>query len=124
MAEIPSWHLAGDWFDVCKCSIPCPCTFAQAPTEATAMGSWCGTSTRAASATPAWDLGLELRRRPRSSVDIWDEDMKANTVPSSLHPARGRARAGGDAGDLQRSGGRLAGDLRQQAAIHARTGAV
>jgi hypothetical protein len=22
----------GDWFDVCKCSIPCPCTFAQAPT--------------------------------------------------------------------------------------------
>jgi len=22
----------GDWFDVCKCAIPCPCTFAQAPT--------------------------------------------------------------------------------------------
>ncbi|MGW0706358.1 DUF1326 domain-containing protein [Streptomyces sp. NPDC002643] len=28
----PPWHLAGDWFDVCKCAIPCPCTFAQAPT--------------------------------------------------------------------------------------------
>ncbi|GAA4896188.1 DUF1326 domain-containing protein [Streptomyces coeruleoprunus] len=27
------WHLAGDWFDVCKCSIPCPCTFAQPPSE-------------------------------------------------------------------------------------------
>ena len=26
------WHLAGDWFDVCKCSIPCPCSFAQPPT--------------------------------------------------------------------------------------------
>ncbi|MFC9292531.1 DUF1326 domain-containing protein [Streptomyces sp. NPDC057011] len=26
------WHLAGDWFDVCKCAIPCPCTFAQPPT--------------------------------------------------------------------------------------------
>jgi hypothetical protein len=26
------WHLAGDWFDVCKCAIPCPCTFAQSPT--------------------------------------------------------------------------------------------
>ena len=20
------WHLTGDWFDVCKCAIPCPCT--------------------------------------------------------------------------------------------------
>jgi hypothetical protein len=32
MAEIPQWRLTGDWFDVCSCSIPCPCTFAQAPT--------------------------------------------------------------------------------------------
>ena len=28
----PRWHLTGDWFDVCKCAIPCPCTFAQPPT--------------------------------------------------------------------------------------------
>ncbi|WP_030937184.1 DUF1326 domain-containing protein [Streptomyces sp. NRRL S-646] len=27
-----SWHLVGDWFDVCNCAIPCPCTFAQPPT--------------------------------------------------------------------------------------------
>ncbi|MDA2809777.1 DUF1326 domain-containing protein [Nocardiopsis sp. RSe5-2] len=26
------WHLRGEWFDVCSCSLPCPCTFAQAPT--------------------------------------------------------------------------------------------
>jgi len=31
MDPIPRWHLTGDWFDVCKCDIPCPCTFAQAP---------------------------------------------------------------------------------------------
>ncbi|MBA9005305.1 MULTISPECIES: DUF1326 domain-containing protein [Thermomonospora] len=31
-AAIPQWHVAGDWFDACKCDIPCPCTFAQAPT--------------------------------------------------------------------------------------------
>jgi len=31
MAEIPKWHVEGDWFDVCKCNIPCPCTFAQSP---------------------------------------------------------------------------------------------
>jgi hypothetical protein len=29
----PAWRLAGDWFDTCKCAIPCPCTFAQPPTE-------------------------------------------------------------------------------------------
>jgi hypothetical protein len=32
MADIPKWTLDGDWFDVCKCNIPCPCEFAQAPT--------------------------------------------------------------------------------------------
>ena len=32
MAEVPRWHIVGHWFDTCKCSIPCPCTFAQPPT--------------------------------------------------------------------------------------------
>lgn len=27
------WHLRGEWFDVCSCSMPCPCSFAQAPTH-------------------------------------------------------------------------------------------
>jgi hypothetical protein len=31
-ANTPSWKVSGDWFDVCKCNIPCPCTFAQTPT--------------------------------------------------------------------------------------------
>ncbi|RAV06919.1 hypothetical protein DQP55_23255 [Mycolicibacterium sp. GF69] len=25
------WHLRGDWFDVCSCKLPCPCSFAQGP---------------------------------------------------------------------------------------------
>ncbi|TJZ51151.1 DUF1326 domain-containing protein [Streptomyces piniterrae] len=29
---VPAWHVAGDWFDTCKCDIPCPCSFAQPPT--------------------------------------------------------------------------------------------
>lgn len=29
---VPRWRIAGNWFDVCKCTIPCPCTFAQEPT--------------------------------------------------------------------------------------------
>ena len=32
MTNIPQWSAKGDWFDVCKCNIPCPCEFAQAPT--------------------------------------------------------------------------------------------
>ncbi|MFI5509661.1 DUF1326 domain-containing protein [Mycobacterium sp. NPDC051804] len=27
------WHLQGDWFDVCSCKLPCPCSFAQEPTH-------------------------------------------------------------------------------------------
>ncbi len=32
MENIPKWQVNGDWFDVCKCNIPCPCEFAQTPT--------------------------------------------------------------------------------------------
>ena len=32
MANVPQWQAEGDWFDVCKCNIPCPCEFAQPPT--------------------------------------------------------------------------------------------
>jgi hypothetical protein len=32
MLPIPDWQVVGDWFDVCKCTIPCPCAFAQRPT--------------------------------------------------------------------------------------------
>ncbi len=32
MVDIPKWRLEGDWFDVCKCNVPCPCEFAQTPT--------------------------------------------------------------------------------------------
>jgi len=38
MTPILEWHVSGDWFDVCKCSIPCPCTFAQAPTSGDCEG--------------------------------------------------------------------------------------
>ncbi|MEU7282004.1 DUF1326 domain-containing protein [Streptomyces sp. NPDC045431] len=35
---VPRWHVAGDWFDTCKCSIPCPCSFAQPPTTGECEG--------------------------------------------------------------------------------------
>lgn len=33
MNTVPEWRLVGDWFDICSCDIPCPCEFAQAPTN-------------------------------------------------------------------------------------------
>jgi hypothetical protein len=38
MTSIPDWHLVGDWFDICSCNIPCPCEFAQAPTNNACQG--------------------------------------------------------------------------------------
>ena len=38
MAEIPKWSVKGDWFDTCKCAIPCPCYFAQPPTHGDCEG--------------------------------------------------------------------------------------
>ena len=33
MVDIPQWWMKGDWFDVCSCNMPCPCEFAQPPTN-------------------------------------------------------------------------------------------
>jgi hypothetical protein len=33
MNNIPDWWMKGDWFDACSCNIPCPCSFAQPPTN-------------------------------------------------------------------------------------------
>src|SRR5262245_12711077 len=33
MADVPSWRVVGDWFDLCRCRVPCACTFAQAPDD-------------------------------------------------------------------------------------------
>ena len=38
MADVQSWHVKGDWFDVCRCRVPCACTFAQAPDEGECEG--------------------------------------------------------------------------------------
>ncbi len=38
MSGIPGWRVKGDWFDTCKCGIPCPCYFAQPPTEGDCEG--------------------------------------------------------------------------------------
>ncbi|GAA3743941.1 DUF1326 domain-containing protein [Salinactinospora qingdaonensis] len=39
MNQVPQWHLQGDWFDVCSCDVPCPCYFAQPPTNGACEGT-------------------------------------------------------------------------------------
>ena len=31
MDKIPGWKVKGEWFDVCRCDVPCPCSWAQPP---------------------------------------------------------------------------------------------
>jgi len=33
MVETPAWHVQGDWFDVCSCNVPCPCSWAEPPDD-------------------------------------------------------------------------------------------
>ena len=33
MADVPAWHARGEWFDLCRCNVPCPCSWAQAPDD-------------------------------------------------------------------------------------------
>jgi hypothetical protein len=35
---VQQWQLVGQWFDACKCSVPCPCSFAQPPTSGDCEG--------------------------------------------------------------------------------------
>lgn len=33
MANVPAWHARGEWFDVCRCNVPCPCSWAEPPDD-------------------------------------------------------------------------------------------
>ena len=33
MADVPAWNAKGEWFDVCRCNVPCPCSWAQPPDD-------------------------------------------------------------------------------------------
>lgn len=77
MAEVPSWHLVGDWFDACKCSLPCPCTFAQPPTEGDCDGVLVWHIKRGNFGNVDLD-GLNFAAIARFVGNIWDEDTKAD----------------------------------------------
>ncbi len=75
-SDAPQWHVVGDWFDVSKCNIPCPCYFAQPPTYGDCEG------------VLAWHIregnygdvrldGLNLVAVGAFEGNIWDGETKA-----------------------------------------------
>lgn len=76
-SDVPQWHVVGEWFDVCRCDIPCPCEFAQPPTD-----NWC-------QGVLAWNIreghygdvrldGLSLIAVGEYEGNIWSGDTKAD----------------------------------------------
>ena len=76
MAEVPQWHVVGDWFDACKCRIPCPCTFAQPPTEGDCEGVLAYHIRDGQYGDVRLD-GLNVVALAEFEGNIWDEDTKA-----------------------------------------------
>lgn len=76
MADIPKWTARGDWFDACKCGIPCPCYFAQPPTSGDCAGilAWHIRSGRYGDVPLD---GLNVMALGAFEGNIWDGNTKA-----------------------------------------------
>jgi hypothetical protein len=117
MPDVPRWHVRGDWFDVCKCTVPCPCTFAQAPTEGDCEGilAW---HVREGTYGDVQLDGLNVVALGAFEGNIWAGDTKV-TVGMYLdeRAADGQREAlqmifGGQAGGWPGEFGRMIGEVR------------
>jgi hypothetical protein len=117
MAGIPRWRLTGDWFDVCSCSIPCPCTFAQAPTggECDGVLAW---HIRQGSYGDVTLDGLTVVAVSNFRGNVWAGDTKAVMGTYFDERADERQRAalqsifGGEAGGWPGGFAELIGEMR------------
>lgn len=73
MAE--QWRIVGDFLDFCKCSVPCPCTFAQPPTEGDCEGI-IAYRIREGNYGDVDVSGLNVVGVLRFEGNIWDEDTR------------------------------------------------
>ena len=73
MAE--QWRVVGDFVDFCKCSVPCPCTFAQPPTEGDCEGI-IAYRVREGNYGDVDLRGLNVVGVLRFEGNIWDEDTR------------------------------------------------
>ena len=77
MTEIPRWHITGDWFDTCNCSIPCPCTFAQPPTTGDCEGILAWHIRRGSYGDVRLD-GLSVMALGAFTGNLWEGKTKAS----------------------------------------------
>jgi hypothetical protein len=91
MAEVPRWHIVGDWFDTCKCSIPCPCTFAQPPTTGDCEGILAWLIRKGNYGDVPLD-GLSVMALAAFTGNIWDGNTKASMAIFIDERADGRQR--------------------------------
>ncbi|MGH2772893.1 MAG: DUF1326 domain-containing protein [Actinomycetota bacterium] len=117
MPDSPKWYLRGDWFDVCKCNIPCPCYFAQTPTTGDCEG------------VLAWNIregrfgdvvldGFSVIALASFVGNIWGGETKANMgifIDERADPAQREALQtifGGQAGGWPGGFAEMIGDMR------------
>lgn len=117
MAQIAEWHVAGDWFDACKCNIPCPCTFAQAPSSGDCDGVMAYHIRRGHYGEVALD-GLNLLALSQFTGNIWAGETKATLAlfidERASEPQRAALRLiwGGQAGGFPAVFATLIGEMR------------
>ncbi len=75
--NIPSWNVKGDWFDVCNCNIPCPCTFAQTPSYGDCQGVMAYHINRGQYGETSLD-GLNVLILDSFKGNIWAGETKAD----------------------------------------------
>ena len=71
------WRIVGDFVDFCKCSVPCPCTFGQAPTEGDCQGVM-AYRIREGSYGGVDLSGLNLVAVVRFEGNAWEPDVRAD----------------------------------------------
>lgn len=117
MAEVPPWHVTGDWFDTCSCSIPCPCTFAQPPTTDDCEGILAWHVRRGNYGDVRLD-DLNVMAVATFTGNIWEGKTKATMAIIIDERADERQRAalqmifGGQAGGWPGEFGKLIGEVR------------
>jgi hypothetical protein len=75
MAE--PWRIKGDFIDFCKCTVPCPCSWGQAPTEGDCDGI-IGYRIREGNYGDVTLDGLNVAALSHFEGNIWDEGTRLN----------------------------------------------
>lgn len=115
--DVPNWKLTGDWFDVCKCNIPCPCAFAQTPSYGDCDGVLAYHIKKGQYGDVSLD-GLNVLALADFKGNIWAGNTKANIAVFFDETANQEQRAAldmiftGKAGGFMAEFAKLVGEVR------------